>query len=259
MYSDTETEVSKRHLKQIFADVDEGCLLGGWAVYLNVNDGFRRENGRDYVGSRDIDVGFFIEPGISLVETEFARVFYGLQSAGFKGQSFRMYKVFDRETGEELSDAEASGKFGFEVLNLYVDLVVDRIPEGFAEVFGFVPIDEPLLEDVYSSDRIKEVEWEGLKLRVVDPVYLVCMKLRSVGSRTRDHKRVKDVADLFALFWYGGVPIGELRSDVVGVLGYEFVKDVLGKVNRGDIESAAEILGVDSSQVSRVFGAILRE
>jgi len=258
MYSDTETDLSKCHLRQIFADVGEGCLLGGWAVYLNVNEGFRRENGRDYIGSRDIDVGFFIELGVFLEETEFARVFYGLQGAGFKGQSFRMYKVFDRETGEELSDAEASGKLSFEVLNLYVDLVVDRIPEDFAEVFGFVPIDEPLLADVYSNDRFVEVEWEGLGLRVVDPVFLVCMKFRSVGSRTRDHKRVKDVADLFALMWYGGVPIGELRSEVVGILGVEFVKDVLGKVKRIDIEGAAEILGVDSRQVSRVFSEFLR-
>ena len=58
--------------------------------------------------------------------------------------------------------------------------------------------------------------------------------------------------------WYGGVPIGELRSEVVGVLGVEFVKDVLGKVKRIDIEGAAGILGVDSRQVSRVFSEFLR-
>ena len=107
MYSDTETDLSKRHLKKIFAAVHEGCLLGGWAVYLNVNGRFSAANGRDYIGSRDIDVGFRLDPAVPLEETEFSRVFRGLQASGFKGQSFRMYKVYDRETGKELADVEA--------------------------------------------------------------------------------------------------------------------------------------------------------
>jgi hypothetical protein len=46
----------------IFEDVEEGCLLGGWAVFLNVDEDFLRTTGRSYVGSRDIDIGFGLKP-----------------------------------------------------------------------------------------------------------------------------------------------------------------------------------------------------
>jgi len=116
--------------------VDEGCLLGGWAVYMNVNERFRADHGRDYIGSRDIDVGFLLDPGKPLEDSEFARVFGDLRASGFRGQAFRMYKEYDRETGLELSPEEAMAKPSFEILNLYLDLVVDRIPDSFVEVFG---------------------------------------------------------------------------------------------------------------------------
>lgn len=62
MYSESETDLSRRHLHVIFEDVKEGCLLGGWAVFLNVNESFRRTTGRSYIGSRDIDIGFRLKP-----------------------------------------------------------------------------------------------------------------------------------------------------------------------------------------------------
>jgi len=52
MYSDIETGISRGNLREFFSIVNEGCLLGGWAVYLNVNERFRSDNGRDYIGSR---------------------------------------------------------------------------------------------------------------------------------------------------------------------------------------------------------------
>lgn len=135
--------------------------MGGLAVYLNVNERFRADHGRDYIGSRDIDVGFLLDPDKPLEDSEFARVFMALRTSGFRGQAFRMYKEYDRDTGVELSPEEAVDKPSYEVLNLYVDLVVDRVPASFVEVFGFSPIDEPLLTDVYSNGRFVEVEWDG--------------------------------------------------------------------------------------------------
>jgi hypothetical protein len=38
------------------------CLMGGWAVYLTMNAKFNEINGRNYIGSRDIDLGFHIDP-----------------------------------------------------------------------------------------------------------------------------------------------------------------------------------------------------
>jgi len=33
-------------------------LLGGWAVYLTVNKNYQNDKGRDYHGSKEIDLGF---------------------------------------------------------------------------------------------------------------------------------------------------------------------------------------------------------
>jgi len=88
MYGESETDLSRRHLQMIFEDVEEGCLLGGWAVFLNVNESFQRTTGHSYIGSRDIDIGFKLTPFLraeALQRTEFARVFRKLKDAGFRG------------------------------------------------------------------------------------------------------------------------------------------------------------------------------
>ena len=41
---------------------DTMVLLGGWAVYHLVNASYTREHGIPYLGSRDIDVGFHVDP-----------------------------------------------------------------------------------------------------------------------------------------------------------------------------------------------------
>lgn len=63
MYQDYETQISQDHLTAVFSQMKEPvCLLGGWAVYLTVNKRFNEANGRNYLGSRDIDLGFHINP-----------------------------------------------------------------------------------------------------------------------------------------------------------------------------------------------------
>jgi hypothetical protein len=43
-------------------------VLGGWAAYLTTSDSFMREHGAAYLGSRDVDVGFHIDPEMSMEE-----------------------------------------------------------------------------------------------------------------------------------------------------------------------------------------------
>lgn len=168
MYSDFETSLSRRYLREIFDRESHGVLLlGGWAVHLLVNPEFQEATGRGYIGSRDIDIGFHLEEGTTrenLEESDFSRVFRRLNALGFRGQSYRLYKDFDPETHRELSVEEAESKLPFEVSRLYVDLVVDRIPVGFQEVFGFTPIDESLLELAFRDERFRHVLWGVLIL-----------------------------------------------------------------------------------------------
>ena len=59
MYDDFETKTSYKYLKEVIENINEPiCLLGGWAIYFHVNDAFQKRQGRPYLGSRDIDLGF---------------------------------------------------------------------------------------------------------------------------------------------------------------------------------------------------------
>ena len=59
MYEDVEIETSYRYLKIVFSRLKEPIfILGGWAVFFTVNADYKRKAKRDYIGSRDIDLGF---------------------------------------------------------------------------------------------------------------------------------------------------------------------------------------------------------
>jgi hypothetical protein len=64
LYDVQETDAAMEALKAISRSLPEPFLLiGGWAVYLTVNESFSKIHGTSYLGSRDIDVCFHIDPG----------------------------------------------------------------------------------------------------------------------------------------------------------------------------------------------------
>ena len=61
MYDPLETDLSRKELTAIFKE-SIGipiCLIGGWASYFYVNEKYKRAFGKEYMGSRDIDIFFF--------------------------------------------------------------------------------------------------------------------------------------------------------------------------------------------------------
>ena len=59
MYQEFETRTSYNYLQKVISVLQEPvCILGGWAVFLQVNKNFQKAQGRPYLGSRDIDLGF---------------------------------------------------------------------------------------------------------------------------------------------------------------------------------------------------------
>ncbi len=72
LYAKYETDTSFDYLEKIIKILEEPiCILGGWGVYLTVNEKFKEDMGLNYLGSRDIDLGFHINP--SLNEKELSR------------------------------------------------------------------------------------------------------------------------------------------------------------------------------------------
>ena len=69
LYEPGEIEISEKYLEKIFKSIKGNvCLIGGWATHYLVNKNFENANGRNYIGSRDIDIGFHIEKSWSKEE-----------------------------------------------------------------------------------------------------------------------------------------------------------------------------------------------
>jgi len=218
LYNEFETETSYKYLQQIINILEEPiCLLGGWAVYLTVNDNFNKNQGRNYLGSRDIDLGFHINRNLDkeqLKNTTIAKSLSLLENDGFKPLGFRYYKEIHYETGKELTPEEAKKTPTHNIFTMYVDPIVDEIHPSFREIFGFPPADEPLLTPVFQDKRYRKELKEFNKLLWLPlPEILLATKMKSVPNRTQDEKLVKDICDIYALSWYSGKNFQKIKNE----------------------------------------------
>ncbi|MFQ6052040.1 MAG: hypothetical protein ACE5K4_10140 [Candidatus Hydrothermarchaeota archaeon] len=147
LYEEYEINISQRYLKKTLSSIEgTACLLGGWAVYLIVNENFAKERGKEYLGSRDLDIGFHINKEDTvekLKKSTFAKFLNNMKDMDFRLHGFRLVKHFHTETQEELSEEDFKRTPLHLTFSMYVDPIVDFIHPRFREVFGFVPIDEP--------------------------------------------------------------------------------------------------------------------
>src|SRR3972149_6016971 len=97
MYDPLETDLSRRELTALFKE-STGipiCLIGGWASYFYVNERYMRAFGREYMGSRDIDI-FFDHKN----DAEFSHVVLKKRAFAENGLPFRYEKIYDRDRKE---------------------------------------------------------------------------------------------------------------------------------------------------------------
>lgn len=258
MYEENEVAISNRYLKEVITTIDEPIvILGGWAVYFLVNERYRETTGRNYIGSRDIDLGFSMS-GADLQDSAFALAYRKLEEdLEFKPQSFRLFKEIHAETGEVLDPEKAKDMPGYLIFPMCVDLIVDKIPDGFREEFGFTPIDEPLLELVFSEgDNRTEVEEYNKHLWLPSPNMMLAMKMRSHPDRDKDHKRIKDVSDIAALLLFSSISREE--GWLSKLLRGEDIARFREALTAEDIGKAAQVIGVDQALIENAINQVLK-
>lgn len=260
LYQPYEIEISQRYMQTVISKLREPiCILGGWAVYLAVGENFRREHGRDYLGSRDIDLGFHIEEDWSRGELEnsgLALAIKTLNEMGFESVSFRLIKHFHVDTKQELAGEEVRKAPSYEIFDLFVDPVVDHIHPEACEVFGFVPIDEPLLEHVFGGEKCRTMELFGRKVLLPLPHVLLATKIKSVRQRDKEHKRIKDIADIYVLSWYSDEKIATLRVALAAILPPRETRTIVESFTREDLDAVSNVLGTETPQVQRVLSEL---
>jgi hypothetical protein len=261
------TELSEQELHAVFdAAQPPVCLLGGWAVHLHVTPGFQAAHDREYIGSRDIDIGVHVDTswtGEELPETPVGDSISAIEDLGYTRSRFGFVQNFLRDSQERISEAEASEHSMHEVFQVYVDVIPDTTElDRFRDVFGFKPPAEPLLEPVFEEDKGKPlaeyVSWSPpAETLIVPPELLAAMKIRSLPDRDKSHKRVKDIADLHALLWYV-TDYTDMRTDALEYVSDADVERCADVVNESIFEDAATLLQIEAQLISDSITRLLQ-
>jgi len=113
----------------------------------------------------------------------------------------------------------------------YLKTVVDIIHPKFYDVFHFNPVDEPLIEMVFRDKTNRTIERSsGKNLWLPKPHVLLATKLNSVIGRDKEHKRLKDIADIFALLWFSDVEILDIKSNLLEFYDRGNIKRIIGSI-----------------------------
>lgn len=237
MYKEFETKTSFKYLKQVIDNLDEPiCILGGWAVFFHVNKEFEKRQGRPYLGSRDIDLGFNLSDELVL-----KKAIEKLKKLNFKPLSFRLFKEIHTETEEELKNGNKVPTHF--IFPMYVDLIVNKITDDFNKKFGFNPIDEPLLNEVFEKNNFTIIKGFNKKLLLPNIETLIRMKINSLPNRDKEHKKIKDLCDVFALLWYTNINIKKINK--VKLL-----------INEDDYYKVSLQLNHEKEEIKRILGLI---
>ena len=195
-------------------------LMGGWAVYLTVNESFSKTHGSSYLGSRDIDVCFHIDPKQtveSLRASTFAQALSVVKKAGYIPHgSYRFCKMVRKVDGMVLTEETAKGYQFYELYYLFVDMMVDSVHPQHKQVFGCDPLDEPLAARIYEDGDIVGQSLGDFEVHIPAPASLLATKLRSIPKRQRDDKLWKDACDIYSIIWHSSENYSSIIDEVRG-------------------------------------------
>ncbi len=237
LYAKYETDTSFDYLENIIEILDEPiCILGGWAVYLTVNNKFKADLGPDYIGSRDIDIGFHIDSSLNekeLSQSTMKKALNILEENGFKPQGFRYYKEIEYGTDKELSKEEAEKKPTHDIFTIFVDPIVDYVHPSFKKIFNFNPLDETCLTYVFKDKTKREELTEFDKLLWLPTAdVLLATKIKSAINRQKDEKYIKDICDIYALSWYSDIKYHKINTELHKILKESYFKKLQKKMNK---------------------------
>lgn len=243
MYDSRETDLSWAYLQEVIRAVQEPIvLLGGWSVYFLVNDKYKEFTGREYIGSRDVDLGFGLEDR-EIAGSPFVQCYETLTSKlGFIPQSYRLFKQVHAETGKLLGQEDAKDVPLHLISTIYVDMIVDSIPIGFQEKLGFTPIDEPLLKPILKHERNRMVlKVFGKAIWIPTPDMLIATKVKAYPNRDKEHKRLKDACDIVALLLFTQ---GINKEKLNEILGSGALPDFKNMITESELKEVSRIIAI---------------
>lgn len=170
-------------------------IIGGWAVYFTVNSHWTERFGREYLGSRDIDMFLHCE------EDRQEKMHHLLADIGYKPIGCGRYM---KELGRE---------GGGPAIEHYIDLFCDMsckndvFPGPTCRCQRFES-----LRGIFEHAKELELSFGGILIPSID--LLAGMKVDAIISPDRSpEKRMKDMCDLTALLLHPGFTRDAIESD----------------------------------------------
>jgi hypothetical protein len=252
MYNKKETDISYDYLKIIISKLkDPIIIIGGWATYLTVNSKFKSEFGIDYIGSRDVDLGFN-------TLKSFKDTSNILEENGFKLISYRYLKEINYETGKELTKEESMTTPIYNIFPMYIDLLIAKTNKKIIAQLGFAPADEPLVKLVFKNKKYRtELVEFNKKLWLPSPSLLLATKINSVVNREKTHKKIKDYCDIVALCLYSGENIDTLITFIKKYTIKERLLKFKTNITKEELEKISNILRINKDIIERVILKII--
>ncbi len=136
--------------------------------------------------------------------------------------------------------------------------MVNRIPENISTHLGITPVDEPMITQIFEKKLYKTVKEFGVNILLPNPEVLLATKLNSVLERTKDHKRIKDIADIYALIWCTNTNPKRLQNSVAKLITQNKINEVISSFTDEDLESASKAITVDIKQMKMVLNSFIK-
>ena len=260
LYDGTELSYSRLGLEGLVSALpDVTLVVGGWAVYGTVNTSYLREHGVPYLGSRDMDVGYHVDPSWTEEQLVNSPLNLAIEHARMSDYHavgpYRFCRYVRKGTGATLTEEGSRGVPVDDMFYLYLDVLVDRVHPKLEEVLGLKPVDEPVLARVFDEEMAVEASIGGLTISMPPPHVLLATKLKAISRRRGVDKVVKDACDIFALLWHspGGLDgvVGSARSEYP-----EECRGGLGSITDEVASRAAVHLGIEVETYREALGTL---
>lgn len=177
------------------------AIIGGWATFFHVNRNYNRAFGKDYMGSRDIDI--FVDAAHEKAFSEIIRDL-GFEASGLR---FRYEKIYDRESNAFIKNSQIRELFN--IIYIFLDV--------------FSNAETKIIGSWFDLEPLKKIEVEVIdNVEVADITTLVQMKCIAIFARDKADKENKDACDLFSLLFYSGKkiqPTTYLKMAVEKIMG----------------------------------------
>jgi signal recognition particle subunit SEC65 len=82
------------------------------------------------------------------------------------------------------------------------------------------------------------------------------MKINSAPRRDKEHKLLKDIADIYALLWHSDMKLSKLKEQLFAIIPKEKARKTVQNFSTEDINKVANVLGINSQEISRVLKEI---